>query len=537
MTSLLKSKFEFAPRRALFLSAHKAAIYHWNRGDLGSSYLFDANEEGRNYFERYLRETPKSSIYIIIDFFEEEYRQDTIPHVFGSDRNAIVQRKKGRLFRDTPYFHYSVIGREEEGRKDDKILLTAITNADHVSPWVQLLDKHKIPLAGIYSLPLFTESILELIDSESDHVLVVSLQSISGLRQTFFHNKQFRISRLVQMPRYGTEPYSPFIRDEVEKIRRYLNSLRLASPDESMEVYFFLTGDLLEEVKQEHKNSSSVKYKFFDINDLLQKSGSLRRVTTPFSDQVFIHQLLKKKPPNFYASSTDKRYFTLHKLRLSMLGTSALLLLGGVIWSGFNFMGGLEYKQNSMSAQNKAEFYETRYQMARERLPQTPVEPAELKVAVEIASRLDAYKTSPIDMVRLISSGLNKFPSIMVKNIKWMTSMDPESDVDAGRRSSARAKRVGENEKSLGTNSNFDFYQIAVLEGHISPFSGNYREAIATINAFVETLRTRDNVYDIRILSLPLDISSDASLQGNANKEDREALFSIKVILGVHHAA
>lgn len=536
MTLSLKSRFDLAPRRALFLSAHKAVIYHWNQGDIGSSYLFDTDEEGRNYFERYLRETPRSSVYIITDFFEEEYRQDTIPHVFGSDRNAIVQRKKGRLFRDTPYFHYRVIGREEEGRRDDKILLTAITNPGLVSAWIQLLDRHKVPLAGVYSLPLFTESILQLINSESDHVLVVSLQSISGLRQTFFHNKQFRISRLVQMPRYGTEPYAPFIRDEAEKIRRYLNSLRLTSPDESLEVYFFLTGDLLEEVREQHVNSGSVKYRFFDINDLLQQCGSLRRVTTPFSDQVFVHQLLKQKPVNYYASSSDRRYFTLQKIRLSMLAASALMLLGGAIWSGFNFMGGLGYKQNSLLAKNKSEFYESRYQIARERLPHTPVDPADLKVAVEIANKINDYKTSPIDMVRLISTGLNRFPSIMVNDLKWAASMDPNFDVNAGANAPPGTAAAAAN-ASTPANPGFDFYQIAILDGHISQFNGDYREAISMINTFVETLRTRKNVYDIHILSLPLDISSDVNLQGSTNKEDKEARFSIKIILGISHEA
>ena len=60
MISSLISRFEFTNRRALFLSAHKAAVYHWQQGGLGSSYLFDVNEEGRAHFERYLKETGKA---------------------------------------------------------------------------------------------------------------------------------------------------------------------------------------------------------------------------------------------------------------------------------------------------------------------------------------------------------------------------------------------------------------------------------------------------------------------------------------------
>src|SRR5690606_239287 len=110
MISSLTSRFEFNQRRALFLSAHKAAVYHWQKGDLGSSYLFDANQDGREYFERYLRETPNVPMYILVDVFEEEFRRDTIPHVFGSDRQAIIDRKCARLFRETPYSHYEMLG-------------------------------------------------------------------------------------------------------------------------------------------------------------------------------------------------------------------------------------------------------------------------------------------------------------------------------------------------------------------------------------------------------------------------------------------
>src|SRR5262245_8093656 len=134
MISSLRSRFEFSRRRVLFLSAHKAAIYHGRKGDLGSSFLFDANEEGRELFARYLKETPNVPVYVLVDLFEEEFRRDTIPHVFGPDRGAILARKKSRLFRDTPYFHYFLQGREEDGRRDDRVLMSAITNPNHVKP-------------------------------------------------------------------------------------------------------------------------------------------------------------------------------------------------------------------------------------------------------------------------------------------------------------------------------------------------------------------------------------------------------------------
>lgn len=539
MISSLLSRFEFANRRALYISAHKAAVYHWQDGDLGSSYLFDGNEEGRAYFERYLRETPNAPIYLITDFFEEEYRQDTIPHVLGPDRNAILRRKKGRLFRDTPYFYSRVIGREEEGRKDDKILMTAITNPGLVTPWIRLIEAHKIPLAGIYSLPLFSESILKHLDKPSGRLLLVSLQSISGLRQTFFLDKRFRISRLVQMPRYGTEPYVPHIQEEVEKIQRYLSSLRLMSHEEPLQICFLMSSELLEDLKKSYTDSTSSRYEFYDINKLLESAGSKQAIATPFSDKFFAHQLLQVKPSNFYASTTERRFFIMRNLRFGMLTGSALLLLASAMWSGFNLMGGLSYKQRSLSAESKSQFYTTRYQLARQRLPQTPVEPEDLKVAVKLANKLEQYKTSPLDMIKLISIGADKYPSIKLDSFQWAASIDPNISLGSKRSpgvTPANRANIGHSRIS-SKDTGYDYYQIALISGHLDPFDGDYREAIDKINKFVHTLRASDNVHDVSVVSLPVDVSSDVSLQGSTNGSSKRADFAIRIVLGMHHEA
>lgn len=536
MISSLKSRFEFGRRRALFLSAHKAAVYHWQNGDLGASYLFDANEEGREYFARYLKETTKSPIYVIVDVFEEEFRRDTMPHVFGQDRGAILSRKKARLFRDTPYFNYLIQGREEEGRRDDRLLLTAITNPNLVKPWTRLLDDHEVPLAGIHSLPLFTSSVLKMLPEPNDNVLFISLQSISGLRQTFIHKGELRISRLVQLPRYGTEPYGPHIRQEVEKIRRYLSSLRLSSTEEPVDIYLLLTGELLEEMKKHYRDSSLNRYHILDLNALMQAAGSRRRLSTPFADLFFVHQLLKQRPSNSYASSTDRRYFIMRRLRHSMLAASALLLLGGAVWGGFNFMDGLGYKQRSLAALQKTQFYSARYQMARERLPHTAVEAADIQVAVGLADTLRDYKTTPLSMMKLLSAGLQKSPDVQLDSIQWAASFNPDADIGKRRGPENISAAPGQAAVAGGQPAH-KFYQIAIVQGRLQPFDGDFRNAIATINSFAESLRVMESVRDVQVLSLPLDVSSNASLQGSTQSMQKEAVFSMKIVLGIGHEA
>jgi hypothetical protein len=534
MTSSPRSKSDFGKRRALFVSAHKIAVYHWHKGDLASSYLFDANQEGKQFFERYLRETPNIPMYMLVDVFEEEFKRETVPHVFGADRESIIERKKARLFRDTPYYSATVQGRETEGRKDDQLLLSAITNPKLISTWVELLEKYMVPLAGIYSIPLLTESMLKLLPEAGDNNLVVSIQSISGLRQTFISNKQLRVSRLVQLPRYGTEPYAPHIREEVEKIRRYLNSVRLVPTDQnsSLNVFFLMNGELLEDLKQEYKEMTTSGIHFVDINDLLTRSGSARQVSSPFSDQLYIHQLLKQKPANKYARPVEQRYNKMRNMRLAMLGSSALMVLASMIWGGYTIMGGIGHRQNTLAAEAKTAFYTTRYQIAREGLPQTPVEPADLKAAVELYKSLASYKASPLEMVTLLSNSLNRFPYIVPGNLDWITSTDPNTKVGA-KPAGAKQGVIGYTNVTGTTEKTYDYYQIAEMEGKVFPFDGNFRVAISMINEFAESLRSQEDVFDVSIMSLPLDVSSEASLQGNTNSTQIEALFSLRVVLGI----
>jgi hypothetical protein len=537
MTLSLKSIFDLSKRRVMFVSAHKLAVYHWHKSDLGSSYLFDINDDGKAYFERYLRETSKIPTYLLVDLFEEEFRRDTAPHMYGSDRAAIIERKKARLFRDTPYYNFMVQGRSTEGRKDDEIMLSAITNPKLVNPWVSMLEGYQIPLVGIYSVPMLTQSILKLLPEPANNNLIVSIQSISGLRQTFISNNQLRVSRLIQLPRYGTEPYGPHIREEVDKIKRYLNSVRLIPSNDAegngLSTYLLLSGDLTKAVREEYKDISTAGIHFVDINELLAKSGSSRQVSSPFSDLLYVHQLLKIKPNNVYAQPRERRYNTMRNMRITMLALSALMIITSLGWSGFASMQGVGFRQNTLAANNKTDFYTTRYQIARERLPVTPVEPADLKAAVELVDSLKTYKTTPLEMVRIISVGLNSFPSVKLGRFEWASTADPNIRVGSGGAGTTQGQIGFSNISS--TENQYKYYQIAVIDAELNPFDGNYRRAISLINEFAEILRTQLNVYDVSILSLPLDVSSNASMAGNTSTTQRQARFSVRIVLGVKH--
>jgi len=530
MILLQKSKSDLFNRRVLFLSADKLAVYHWAKGRLGSSYLFDIDDAGRDNFKRYLNESVNTPMTILVDIIEEEFRQDTIPHVFGSDRQQLIERKTARLYRDANYLYTQKQGREEEGRRDERLLFMALTNNEIVKPWVDLLDEYKVPLRGILSVPLLLQSYIKTLPDISDNALFVTMQSISGLRQTYFQKNELKISRLSKLPRYGTVSYAPRIGSEVEKIQRYLNSLRLVPSDTSLDVYILADKATLDEMENDTHPPAMMRRHYFDITKIMETTEQGAVKAAPFSDQLLIHHLLKTQTKNCYASSYEMRYSKMRNMRYSMNIASVFLLIFCFIYSGLNFMGGMTNKQESESSKNKSTFYQARYDLARERLPKTPVESEQVKIAVEAANTLDEFKSTPYEMLGFIGKGLEQYPNIRLDDMDWNSSIDPNKGSVASSKDSVSNIPVDTNID----NNEVKYYQISNFKAHIEPFDGNYREAIAMVNMFAETLRSFDSTYNISIESFPLDISSTATLEGDSHTTGKEAFIAIRAVIGVN---
>ncbi len=532
MTLSLRSKFDVFDRRAGFITGDKIAVYHWRGGGLADGFLFEANDSGFAQFARYLEESPPHPVYLVVDVVEEEYRQETIPHARGKDRRALIDRKLARLFRNTPYQFARVQGREKEGRKDDRLLLTALTNPDQLDPIIRLFTDNKVPLAGIYSLPMLSERLLSAIDAKAANVLLVTLHGASGLRQTFLHDNELKVSRLAKMPRYGSVSYGPHIIGELDKFRRYLVSLRLASPELPIDVFIVTGGNLIGELRHQAKPQDLVRYHLVNVADLGQRLGISGALTTPYSDVVFAHLLLEGQPQNQYAPRHQTRYYRMHRTRLGMLAAAALTLFGATIWSGVNFIQGLSMRQQSIEASKKADFYRARYDVAHKRLPPTAVSPRDIEAAVNAVDLLEKYKSSPLESMRLISHALDQFPSLQLDKLDWHTGADPDSTLDRGNGAAQAEAMPLPAEPGKKT---YLYYQIADIEGHIAPFDGDYREALALIDSFAEALRKSELAYKVEVVRRPLNVDSSGSLQGAAEDQldATNSGFAVRLVLGI----
>jgi hypothetical protein len=530
MTFSLKSSFSFAEKRVLLIAADKAVLYQRRNGQLSNVYEFLADEHGRENFRRCLDETEPAPIFVLIDIVEEEYRQDVIPHVFGADRKSVLERKFSRLFRGTNYCYALNQGRETDGRKDDKVLLTAITKPDVMRPWLELIQEQRVPLAGIYSLPVLSQRLLKRIGAKGPNTLLISVQNASGLRQTFFRDRNIKISRLAQMPRIGSVPYASHIMGELEKLRRYLNSLGLISSEGPLDIYILSYGEWLNELEHHCRDTDDERYFLLDVADVAVRLGLKKKLNSAYSDALYSQLLMDENPKNHYANKQETKYFSLHQLRNGLVMASGLLLLCSMGWSAFNFLDGVSLKQQAIDAEQKANFYQERYGIARQDLPPTPVDPRNIQTAVNIAESLRHHKADPSPLLEIVSKALEASPSVQLDQITWYAAVDPNSD---GENTKRRKGQVVIPE--IKRNTKYSHYHIAVFTGHLATFSGDFRSAIAQADEVVKGISEYPDVHFVQVVKYPLDVTSAVDLSGMANleTEQTQAMFSVKVILGI----
>nr|VFJ93782.1 MAG: hypothetical protein BECKLFY1418A_GA0070994_10344 [Candidatus Kentron sp. LFY] len=528
-------------KRVFLLTGATLAVYRKQAKELVRSYVFENNQAGLQEFVTYLNEDPWTPVCFLVDFMEEEFRVESIPHVFGSDRRALVMNRERRLFRNTPYRHTVLQNREIGGRRDDNILFAAVTHPEVVQRWLHPIAERKIPLIGLYSLSILSKRLLRYIEAIpgtgiSDHVLLVHCNADGGLRQSFFYRQHLKVSRLAAVPRFGEDDaVFGYIPGEVENIRRYLGSLRLLPSEHPLEVYFLGRTRMWTQLERQVINSPNIRYHFVDIKKVGAEIGILGGLDTPYADPLFVGILLRSVPANHYAPPNEIRYFRSAQIRMAMYAVGLVLLTMGIVLGMLQLSDILIIRQKTTVLARQAQAYEDHYAHTSANSPGVSVDGSTLKAAVETAVTLRESKTTPYRMLLVLSEVLDRKSDLEIEEIEWSVSADPDFSVgthaipqdkpEIGMGSSP-ASPMPSSDKTLG-----DTYQITSIKGRIAAFSGDYRRAIILVEDLAKALSQIDMVEDVRIIRRPLNIGSEETLTGKAGVAPGSANFVLRTVV------
>jgi hypothetical protein len=144
--------------RLLYLNTHRLSAYRWQQGKLRCEGVFNHNDEGFRLFADYLAGHASSQFSLLANVAEEGHALETIPFLQGADRQTLITRKIGQHFLGTSLAAAISLGYEKRQRKNEKLLLSALTNPAHFEPWLGKLGEAEVALVGIYTVAQWVAS-------------------------------------------------------------------------------------------------------------------------------------------------------------------------------------------------------------------------------------------------------------------------------------------------------------------------------------------------------------------------------------------
>lgn len=508
----------------LNISAHRVTMGLFAQRRLSQVQSFPADERAWAAFGNLLAAHEHTPVYVMADVVEEDFRAETLPHVRGRARRAMVARKLGQFFRTAPYraawLQGRSSGRPGDKRRDDQYLFLALNSPDLLRPYLETIESRRAPLAGIYLLPVASQALVERLRPQAPGVLLVSLQG-GGLRQSFFVDGKLRISRLTPFEAAPEQSVGQLLADEIEKSRLFLYNARLFSRDAPLQAWILDPAGTLQAAA-----SALVAEPNFSWNilgrDALVKVFGMPAADLPQDMDALLLCLLGRHPPECsLALPRQTRGFTYHQLRYALYGVAAGLALLALGWSAYNLYARADYQERSQLAHNEAAELRAQYADAARRFPAAPASAENMRAAVEVVQELHAHARTPEAAMRAIGQVLAAYPNVELSRLVWHYGTGKSGELSAGAPSNAGAFQ--------------GWQETAEVSGEIRPFDGDYREALRLIEHLAQSLRAQPGVAEVRVVALPVNLDPKSGLSGNTSDAPRAgaaAQFRLALKLG-----
>jgi len=529
-------------KRIFYFSGYRMTVFHWNRKVLAGACSFEPNEEGYEKFRQYLRSSEKTSTCMMLDVIEEDFRKDVIPHVYGKDRNAVITRLMDRYYRSSMQYAYSEIqGRQKHGRKDDEVLLAAITNPELIRSWIRVIEECDVPLSGILSLPLVSKAMLPIIGAKKGYVLLVSQQVNSNLRQTFFKDGKVVSSRqsVINQDAENISNIGTHARPEIEKTLTFIRNQYQLQDVDIINVHMLGSDAQIDSLESAFVSDLSNIYHIYRIKDINRKLG-IKGLPDKFADGLFSWIAINRSGMTSHYGRKEEfvRYY--YALASNALyASSVIVILVSLLMIESNISDGISYKASTSLLQKRTnEFrrvYNDKYQAYEELFSNAKL----MDVAVGIVDQIETNsQITPLDFMLALSQLVSspEIGRIYIDKIEWSTRQKDENRA----RKSRKKPDVEIKYKPTNVTSSSEVQHVAVVTGRIPVTSTNYRDSVNRINNIITTLSNSDRVENVSPINLPVEVRPEKNFasetrvlsDGEKNRQgNKTGQFSLKLVM------
>jgi hypothetical protein len=395
-------------------------LFAWRNSTLAWLQSFRATPSELEAFDAALDPYETWPAIVVTDLIEESFRHDSAVHVTGSDHAAVMKRKLDFAFRGTNYRLAKVIARESTGRRDDRLLLSAITKPDLVEIWVRVLLARRMAIQSVTSVAhlLHDFAALEKLDQD-EYLLIINIEPGGNLRQTFVRKGIIMFSRLTPVHARETMLLGGDVLQETLQLRQYFERIQFVPYEAVMRIQVYSAFDDAY-LQLEARSPAMNRFEVVHIAPGLDALGADLGGHDASPVHYFIAKVLAgRQPANVYAPPAATKYQDLRRFGRLLWYTTAMVLLIGITACIPPALSVFEQWRERDVFLAQARPLQDEYRMLTERFPETPIPSREMQLVVQTHDLIAKQVYSPVDALNLISRALANASGLQLTNLQW----------------------------------------------------------------------------------------------------------------------
>ena len=507
-----------AERRLLYFNADRHAVFRASGGTLQREATFPADDAGAAEFRSFLAARKGSLFSVLADLAGEDFHEESIPYLRGSDRQNVIQRRLAQRYRDTRLAAALTLGVVAAERRNERVLLASFTNTQQFTPWLDALSDAGVRLAGVFSVPLVAPQLAARLGAKGKHCFVVTVNS-TGLRQCFIENGKLRFARLERIAEMPADALALFVRSETYRLTQYLGTLRALPRDGSpIQVLVVAPPGQLPAFEQTLASDARLTFRSFALAAAAKMVGLKRLVPEHGAEQLYLHVAATRPPKEQFARTEDRRSFRIWQLQRGILAAGVLGFAACVAVAGLRWFDVTGVRDQTEFLQRDAQVAKSEYERITSQFPVTSTTTDNLRATVNEFRDLARRTAFPEPAFAYVSRALEQFPQIELDSLDWQLGkadailLKGAAKPPAAGRAPAAAPGIAQPAAELS--------QFIVLAGRVNATQrSDYRGITAQVQRFADALRA-DPAWQIVRTKLPFDTTPDGTLSGDIGQSE-----------------
>jgi len=474
----------FDHRLILLATPRHIGVLDWRPGHMHWLGEFAASEAGLTAFRKIVVEHAQLPVLLVADTVDEDYRSEILPHVRGQARNELLTRKLRQVFRNARFTGAWQQVREAKGRRDDRYLLAALTDADWLTPWLSVLHRERVPLSGIAPLALAYQHLLTRLRPQEPHILMACRLN-NSLRLSYYHNGLLRFSRLIGSDSPTQLPGNAA--DEIAKTQLYLTGQRILPREARLHVLLLDPSGQLDSAQAPLNADPAFSTRLVDLpslaralhipDDFLAATPEVAPLAAIAGEAV----QLNLAPPELLQHHTEFCW-----RRGLHLATGIVAAIGLVLTASY-WLHAQDLRDQALRIEAETQRGDARHAAIVRSFPALATRPDQLGQTIALATQL---KRSPLDVNALflpLGQALAAHPEVIIRTLTLQDTTGGTAGI--------------------------------TLDARLADFDGNYRAALSRIDSFVARLAATPGVTAVERVTSPVNTAPTATLTGKTMGE------------------